>query len=354
MVRLGVVGCGRVFWKHHAPALRRVKRFQLVGLYDVDASRCEQAAQQFAEAKAYRSLEELLENPAVDAIAVLTPPVAHADAALAALEARKHVLIEKPLATSVEACDRLIATRDRCGRVALVCHNLRWHPLVRRAKLYVQVGQLGEYFLLHSIATHRSSRDELPVWRQDEPFGAGILLNEAVHHFDLWRYLTGAEVAQAVAMVGGRLDPKTEAAVVVARLTTGLAATGIFGFGTRPANELELWGTAGSLRLCLYRYDGWVRLPRGSYPGDLRARWQEFWRWLRELPTLSAAWRAGGLFQQSFVGIWQHFADCIESGVKPEAPLEDGRAAVAVARQLLDSLGREGVGNSSWSRADLL
>ncbi|MBI5070606.1 MAG: NAD-dependent epimerase/dehydratase family protein [Deltaproteobacteria bacterium] len=139
--RAGLVGTGAIA-EHHAAALRGLENVELVGVVDLDPAR----AQAFAErvgSRAYPSLAALREAGA-SVIHVLTPPDSHADVACSALELGCHVLVEKPLATSVEDCRRVTAAAESRGLQASVNHSLLYDPQVVKALALVRAGKLGE------------------------------------------------------------------------------------------------------------------------------------------------------------------------------------------------------------------
>jgi len=140
--RVGLVGAGYVA-EFHVKALRRLPQVQLVGVTDLDPERARAFAKQFGIATTYPSLEAMA-KAGLDVVHVLTPPHAHAQVGLEAMELGCHVLIEKPLATSVEDCDRLIATAQRLGRVAGVNHSFLGDPRLRRALDAVHAGAVGD------------------------------------------------------------------------------------------------------------------------------------------------------------------------------------------------------------------
>ncbi len=155
--RVGLVGAGSIA-QHHVAALRGVPRVELVGVTDLDEAR----ARALAERSGTRALAsvEALRAAGADVIHVLTPPESHASVALSALELGCHVLVEKPLATSVEDCRRIQALAERRGLVASVNHSLLFDPQVVRALELVRGGRLGEVVAVDIL---RSS--SYPPWR---------------------------------------------------------------------------------------------------------------------------------------------------------------------------------------------
>jgi 2-alkyl-3-oxoalkanoate reductase len=139
-IRVGLAGAGYIS-EFHVAALRRVPAVELLGFYDVDASRAAQVSERFG-VTAYRSLAALREAGA-DCIHVLTPPHTHAGVALEALSLGCHALVEKPLAIEVSDCERIEAVAADKGLQVCVNHSLLFDPQVRRALKAVEQGRLG-------------------------------------------------------------------------------------------------------------------------------------------------------------------------------------------------------------------
>lgn len=139
--RVGLVGAGSIA-PHHVAALRRLATVDLVGVTDVDPGRARTLAERVGT-RSYTSLSALREAGA-DVIHVLTPPDSHADVAVAALELGCHVLVEKPLATSVEDCQRIRAAAKSKCLSASVNHSLLFDPNIVRALEVLKSGKLGK------------------------------------------------------------------------------------------------------------------------------------------------------------------------------------------------------------------
>jgi 2-alkyl-3-oxoalkanoate reductase len=139
--RVGLVGAGYVS-EFHIKALRRLPHVRIVGIADLDESRAKTTAQRFGIAS-HASLK-VMAREGLDVVHVLTPPDSHADVALEALSLGCHVLVEKPLATSAEDCDRLIAESQARGLRVCVNHSLLGDPLIKRALVLVKAGAIGD------------------------------------------------------------------------------------------------------------------------------------------------------------------------------------------------------------------
>jgi predicted dehydrogenase/nucleoside-diphosphate-sugar epimerase len=155
--RVGIIGAGYVS-AHHLRALKALPSVQVAGIADLDLARANAVAKAFDLSGAYGSVEELLATD-MDVVHVLTPPTSHAMLAIQALQAGAHVLVEKPMAETVEQCDRMIAAARSSGRTLGVVHSARLDPIVLRGVEIVRHGDIGKVL---SIDFHRSS--DYPPW----------------------------------------------------------------------------------------------------------------------------------------------------------------------------------------------
>ena len=145
----------------------------------------ERRPQDLAGATFYLDWRDLIADPGVDIVSIATPPRAHTEMACAAMEAGKHVLIEKPLATTLADARRVVETRDRTGRVASVNYVLRFNPIVEALQAWSRNGWFGA---LRRVTVENYAQDEsLPPehWFWDERQSGGILVEHAVHFIDL-------------------------------------------------------------------------------------------------------------------------------------------------------------------------
>lgn len=154
---VGLIGAGYVS-EFHMMALRRLPQVQLVGVCDLDLERAAILAR-VAGAQAFSSVDKLLEA-GLDVVHVLTPPASHAELTIRALEQGCHVMVEKPLATKVEDCDRITEAARRTGKKVCVNHSLLRDPFIVHALETIQSGALGDVL---AVDYYRSS--EYTPWR---------------------------------------------------------------------------------------------------------------------------------------------------------------------------------------------
>src|SRR5260221_3548385 len=127
LVRVGIVGCGEVAQIIHLPTLRELPdRFQVTALCDVSRAVLDGVGDTWGVARRFVDYRDLVASPEVDAVLVANPHVLHAEVALAAMAAGKHVLIEKPMCIAIEEADTLIAAQQRSGMVAQVGYIRRY------------------------------------------------------------------------------------------------------------------------------------------------------------------------------------------------------------------------------------
>lgn len=335
-LRIGLVGCGRVAEERHLPALERLPEARVVALADTSPERLAKLGETYGVDRRYPDHHGLVADPEVEAVGVLTPTDSHAEIGMAALDAGKHLFMEKPLALSIEECDRLVAAAESAAGEAVLCFNLRWHRLVRRARAVVRSGRLGRIKGVRSVYTHYRPPGYSPDWHRKLELGGGVTFNESVHHFDLWRYLLGEEVTGVAALSRSLDDYDDETSAITVRFDSGALGTAFSSMRTGPNSELEVYGEEARLHLSLYRFDGLRIQPADRYPGSVAGRARESVRSLAQLPAALASLPAGD-FAATFVGVWQHFLDCALRDQRPECTLADGRAAFRIAAAVVEA-----------------
>jgi predicted dehydrogenase len=329
-VRIGIVGCGRVTGLRHLPAVQRLEEVEVVALADLDGDRLRAAGERFGVGRRYPDHESLVGDAEIDVVAVCVPAVQHAEVAAAALEGGKHLLLEKPVALSLADGERIAAAAARAEGKIVVGFNMRWHRLVARARELVTAGAVGK---IHAVTTRFTSpftyREVAHPWRRQRALGGGVIYEMAPHHFDVWRQLLGEEIVEVVAE-SRSTDWDDESAVVNGRTASGAFASSFFSQRGPGANELEVSGEDGRLRLSLYRFDSLELMSRETPAGDLRQRLSGVARSLRELPQGVAAARRGGDYVNSYRREWLHMADVVLKDEPVECTLEDGLRALEI------------------------
>ncbi|MCA9257917.1 MAG: Gfo/Idh/MocA family oxidoreductase, partial [Planctomycetales bacterium] len=178
----GIVGTGMIS-RFHALALADTRGANLVGCTSRSADKSEAFAKEYG-GTAYGTLKELLADPAVDAITVATPSGAHMEPAVAAAEAGKHVIVEKPLEVTLSRCDRIIDACARAGVQLATIFPSRFHAASQTLKKAVDAGRFGvltmgdAYVKWYRTQQYYDSGAWRGTWKLD---GGGALMNQAIH-----------------------------------------------------------------------------------------------------------------------------------------------------------------------------
>jgi myo-inositol 2-dehydrogenase/D-chiro-inositol 1-dehydrogenase/scyllo-inositol 2-dehydrogenase (NAD+) len=333
IVRLGIVGLGHAARTLHAPAIARVPELRVAACCDVDG----EALSSFlpgAQLARYSDWRSLLDAE-VDAVAVITPPLSLAEIGSAVLQTGKHLFVDKPLAANRAGHEALLAAAQQSPGVALLGLNFRFHALVRRAREMVKAGALGEVRAIRSLYTHCTDQAPPRAWLRQRAVGGGVLVNEGIHHFDLWRYLLDCEIEHLSVHTVSLPDCDDDTSTVSARLSGGILGSALFSLSTGPECELEILGTDGRLRLSPYRFDGLCFTARGIWAGHWRQRLRETVATLRGIPAAASGRVRGGDFFSSYVSMWSHFARCVRGLESPSVTLRDGHLAMAALFEAL-------------------
>jgi len=252
-----VVGLG--VGKSHVKGAIAAQGCKLVALCDIRPEQLDNARANIPgaeEAKCYDDYAEMLRNPDIDIVSICTPSGMHADMAVQALHAGKHVLIEKPMDINVEQIMRIEAARQQTGlKVGGIFQNRR-NAVIEPFKCAVDSGRLGEiYAAFFRVNWYRSDEYFLQnggwrgTWAMD---GGGSLMNQAVHTVDLMQWLLGdaASVKSHMRVVNHEIETEDFTQSTI-RFKSGTIATFVSTTSAYPGlgTELQLTGTNGSIHI---------------------------------------------------------------------------------------------------------
>lgn len=189
-LRVAVVGAGLIALEEHVPAWRAVPGCRVVALADPSSSALEEG-ERLGIARRVRDYRFLLDDPGVDVIDICAPTALHAEIALAALEAGKHVLCEKPLATTRADAELLVATAARAARKIMCVQQFRYDPRTTRLREFLAPDVLGEVYFVHAHWLRRRRLPGRAGFTARRLSGGGPLLDLGVHLVDLAWWLMG-------------------------------------------------------------------------------------------------------------------------------------------------------------------
>lgn len=305
MKKLGVAVVGTGFWgKNHARIYKELQSTELVAICDANAERAKSIAAQFG-VKAYTNSTRMLKNEEIEAVSICTWSTSLAKEALKALNAGKHVLVEKPMATNVKQAERLVEAAEKNGLCLTVGFLMRFIPGLRHIREAVAEKRIGE---LVCITAKRVSQ-----W--PERIGdVGVVKDTAIHDIDVVRYVSNGDPIAVYAKIGSMRHRKFEDyAQIMLTYEDGKSAfiesNWLTPYKTR---TLTVTGSEAIMRLDYITQELWIENARESM--QPRYPWQEPLK--LEL---------------------QNFAECISAQKEPLVTAADGVKALQIAEAALQS-----------------
>ncbi|MDP4552385.1 Gfo/Idh/MocA family oxidoreductase [Alkalihalobacillus macyae] len=204
-LQVGVIGCGSIAQHRHLPEYAANKQIEIAAVCDIVKTRADEIAALYG-AVSYESVEELLQNKEIDAVSVCTPNYLHAPISIAALKAGKHVLCEKPMATSREDAEQMIEAARESGKKLMIAHNQRFVPSHAKAREILASGEVGKVYSFRTAFGHPGpeawSVDGKDSWFfEKEKAFIGAMGDLGVHKTDLIRYVLGEEIVEVGSFV---------------------------------------------------------------------------------------------------------------------------------------------------------
>jgi UDP-N-acetylglucosamine 3-dehydrogenase len=302
-LRVAVIGTG--FWgKNHARVYKETPSTELVGICDVNAERAKSIADQFG-VKAYTSSARMLKNEDIEAVSICTWSTVLAKEALKALNAGKHVLVEKPMATNVKQAERLVEAAEKSGLHLTVGFLMRFIPGLQHIREAVENKKIGD---LVCATAKRVSQ-----W--PERIGdVGVVKDTAIHDIDVMRYISDEDPIAVYAKTGSKRYKKFEDYAQIMLTYEGGKTAFIESNWLTPykTRTLMVTGSDAIMRLDYITQELWIENAKETL--QPRIPWQEPLK--LEL---------------------QHFAECILEKKKPLVTAADGVKALQIAEAALQS-----------------
>jgi predicted dehydrogenase len=270
-IGIGMIGAGAELDRYLETGLLSLRdEVDFVACFSRRPERAKEGAAKIG-ARPYTHLGDLLSDPGVEAVIVATPHSSHAEITLSALAAGRHVLVEKPISTTLADARNMIRAAEKARRVLAVYENYHFFEPFLRARRLIEEGVIGP---LVAIRAHRVAFLSGPWlregWRQQGDF-SGILIDQACHYIDGLRLLAGEEIVQvAASATTTREDFRGDDTVMMnLRFASGLLGQAFFTWGSRTPNrgaEAEVFGKLGSLTV--YRRPVGLELHKFDLPDE--------------------------------------------------------------------------------------
>ena len=257
-IKVGVIGCGSIAKHRHLPEYAFNELVEIVAVCDIVTERANEFAEKY-NANAYTNYEDLLLDPGIEAVSVCTPNYLHAPISIAALHAGKHVLCEKPMATSRKEAVKMIEAAHISNKKLMIAHNQRFVPSHQKARVLIENGDVGKIYSFRSSFGHGGpegwSADGKDSWffRKQEAF-IGAMGDLGVHKTDLLRFLLGEEFVEVAAFVETSAKENTDVddtAVCVLKTESGIIGTlaASWSYVSKEDNSTIIYGEKAILRL---------------------------------------------------------------------------------------------------------
>ena len=190
-LKIGFIGCGGIANQKHFPGMQQEEGVELVAFCDIVKERAEKGAKEYGVtgAKVYTDYKELLADASIDAVHVLTPNVSHCEITVAALEAGKHVLCEKPMAATTSDAQKMLDARDKTGKLLTIGYQYRHLHENAVAKKVIDDGWLGDVYYAEACYVRRRGVPTWGVFMDKEKQGGGPLIDIGTHALDLTLFL---------------------------------------------------------------------------------------------------------------------------------------------------------------------
>ncbi len=321
-----VIGLGRIAG-HFMPGTRSTTNSQITALVSGHRDKADRIAAEYnipaASIYSYENFDEIARNPAVDAVYVALPNSMHAEYTIRAAKAGKHVLCEKPMATSVADCEKMIAACKAANVKLMIAYRCHYEPTNLRAVKLIRDGSLGQVQAIQSAFGFNIGKGE---WRLSKALaGGGPLYDVGIYSLNACRYLTSEEPDHISAYASvidhdGRFNEVEENVAWTMRFPSGIVASCTTTYGANMDGYFRVYGSKGWLQVDnAFAYEG-LHL-RAEYAGT-------------KLDELNPA-RDPSHFQAEA----EHFSHCIQTGQEPQSPGEEGLRDMQYIAEIYRSAG---------------
>ena len=190
MIRVGIVGTG--IGSYHARGYKKCPEVEIKTICDIDVDRAKKCAEEYGAKNTCTDYNEMLKDAEIDAVSVCTPNSLHAPIAIAAFEAGKHVICEKPIATNAKEARAMVAAGKKSGKIFMMAFNNRFRGDTQVLKKCIEAGDLGDIYYAKTGWLRRTGIPRIGTWfTQMKMAGGGPLIDLGVHVLDLTLWLMG-------------------------------------------------------------------------------------------------------------------------------------------------------------------
>ena len=251
-IKWGVIGCGGIADRRTIPGMMLADNAELVAVMDANAEAAKNVAAKYGAKYAFDNIKDLLALDEISTVYIASPVFCHKEQCFAAANAKKHILLEKPMGLSVQEAQEIADYCANKGVMLGVGFMMRFHSYHAKMRELIAQGKLGEIVSARAQLTCWYPEIE-NCWRQDKSLsGGGAMMDMGIHCIDLIRYITGLEVAQVTGMAGNQIFGYNaeDAGAAVFKMENGALCYVDANFNIPDAAakcKIEFYGTKGSI-----------------------------------------------------------------------------------------------------------
>ncbi|GCE10438.1 Gfo/Idh/MocA family protein [Tengunoibacter tsumagoiensis] len=257
-IQIGLIGCGGIAEPHVKGYLKISEQARIVAVCDVVEANAQRRSAQVGGAQIFNDYHEMLANTTIDAVDICLPHHLHKDAIVAAANAGKHILCEKPLCLTVDEANEVEEAVQRNGVTLMCAHNQLYMPAVKHAKELIEEGLFGQVYEIRTTDSFFNNFDPANAgWRANRAFsGGGELIDTGYHPTYLLLYLAGSTPTEVTAMLSSHrlhfMDGEDSAQVLV-RFANGAVGSLVTSWAYDPASVTEKFSVVAE-KGALYSY----------------------------------------------------------------------------------------------------
>lgn len=337
MINFAILGCGRIA-KRHADLLGtgQITGARLVAVCDIDPARTDTFATRYG-VPGYTSLPDMLRQSGIDAVSVLTPSGMHAEHSIVVAQSGRHVIVEKPMALTLDDADAMIAAAARAGIRIFVVKQNRFNVPVVKARQALDAGRLGKLVL--GTVRVRWCRDQTyynqDTWRGTWAHDGGVIANQASHHVDMLGWFMGPVESVHARSARALVDIQAEdTAVATLKFRSGALGIVEATNATRPKDlegSLSVLGSGGTVEIggfAVNKIRHWNFVKPAAEDAEVMERFSV------NPPSVY------GFGHQAY---YEHVVSCLQSGSPALVDGREGRTSLELVAAIYESMasGRE-------------
>jgi predicted dehydrogenase len=314
-VGYAIVGLGHLSLEEILPGFAHCKMAKPVALVSGDADKMSKVARQYGirpeSCYSYQTYDQLKDNPEVEVIYIVLPNSMHAEYTIRGARAGKHILCEKPMATSAKECQQMIDACEKAGRKLMIAYRIQYEPLNRQVYELVRNKTFGPVKLIDAVNTQNQAHDQ--QWRHKKALaGGGALPDIGLYCLNTSRYLLGEEPTEVTGHIystpgDARFKEIEENVSFTLRFPSGAMASCVTGYGSYNAKRYRVYGETGWVEMDpAFAYHG-LKQERAHAPGGKE---------IKEQPTVPD--------KSQFALEMDHMAECVRENKRPYTPGEEG------------------------------